>query len=72
MSEFFDKTLTCVDCNEDFIWTAGEQEFIYDLKEKGKLDEKMPDGSIKIGEVKHPRRCIECRKKKKAQREASI
>ncbi len=22
-----DRTLTCVDCNQDFIWTAGEQEF---------------------------------------------
>jgi CxxC-x17-CxxC domain-containing protein len=24
---FTDKTLTCKDCNQEFIWTSGEQEF---------------------------------------------
>ncbi|HEV8655062.1 MAG TPA: zinc-ribbon domain containing protein, partial [Candidatus Limnocylindria bacterium] len=24
---FADKTLTCRDCGQEFIWTAGEQEF---------------------------------------------
>ena len=27
MAEFEDKTLKCKDCGNDFIWTAGEQEF---------------------------------------------
>jgi DNA replicative helicase MCM subunit Mcm2 (Cdc46/Mcm family) len=45
-----DKTLTCQDCGEEFIFTAGEQEF---FEEKG-FDE--------------PRRCKECRDKKKAEK----
>lgn len=32
MEEFTDKTLTCVDCGNDFTFTAGEQAF---YKEKG-------------------------------------
>jgi hypothetical protein len=27
MSERQDKTIVCSDCNTEFIWTAGEQEF---------------------------------------------
>ncbi len=32
MEEFTDKTIQCVDCGEDFTFTAGEQAF---YKEKG-------------------------------------
>ena len=28
--EFEDRTIHCVDCGEDFIWTAGEQLFFHD------------------------------------------
>ena len=28
--EFQDRTLTCVDCGSDFVWTAGEQAFFAD------------------------------------------
>ncbi len=28
--EFEDRTITCVDCHEAFIWTAGEQVFFHD------------------------------------------
>ena len=28
--EFLDKTLKCVDCGTDFVWTAGEQLFFAD------------------------------------------
>ena len=28
--EFRDKSLVCVDCNQSFIWTAGEQLFYHD------------------------------------------
>ena len=45
-----DKTLVCVDCGNEFIFTAGEQEF---YKEKGFDNE--------------PKRCLDCRKAKKAQ-----
>jgi len=30
MSEFQDRTLKCVDCGSDFIFTAGEQSFFHD------------------------------------------
>ena len=32
--EFQDKTLTCVDCGSEFIWTAGEQLFFADKQFK--------------------------------------
>ena len=32
--EFQDKSLTCVDCGEDFTWTAGEQLFFADKQFK--------------------------------------
>jgi CxxC-x17-CxxC domain-containing protein len=28
--EFHDRAITCVDCGEQFIWTAGEQVFFHD------------------------------------------
>lgn len=30
MSEYNDQQLTCSDCNRDFTWTAGEQEFFHE------------------------------------------
>ena len=35
MSNFEDQTRTCVDCEQEFTWTAGEQEFFH---EKGFTD----------------------------------
>lgn len=32
--EFQDKTLKCVDCSQDFVFTAGEQLFFYDKQFK--------------------------------------
>src|SRR5678809_1762388 len=29
-TEFQDRPIKCVDCNENFIWTAGEQVFFHD------------------------------------------
>jgi CxxC-x17-CxxC domain-containing protein len=29
-SEYQDRAIKCVDCSEDFIWTAGEQVFFHD------------------------------------------
>jgi CxxC-x17-CxxC domain-containing protein len=29
-SEYHDRPIRCVDCNENFIWTAGEQVFFHD------------------------------------------
>jgi hypothetical protein len=30
MSEYNDQQLTCADCNRDFTWTAGEQDFFHE------------------------------------------
>ena len=46
--EFQDKKLVCKDCGQEFIFTAGEQDF---YKEKGLENE--------------PKRCKECRDKRK-------
>lgn len=69
MSEYQDKELTCV-CGKPFIWTSGEQEFMNDLLQKGKLDEEQPDGTIRPGRVIPPKRCKDCRMKKKQERNA--
>jgi CxxC-x17-CxxC domain-containing protein len=29
-TEFQDRNILCVDCNEEFVWTAGEQVFFHD------------------------------------------
>ncbi|MDI1241737.1 MAG: zinc-ribbon domain-containing protein, partial [bacterium] len=31
-SDLEDKTINCIDCSRDFIWTAGEQAFFRDKK----------------------------------------
>ena len=46
-----DKTLVCMDCGKDFVFTEGEQEF---YQQKGFDNE--------------PKRCPDCRKAKKQQR----
>ena len=33
-SEFEDKSIPCIDCKEDFVWTAGEQLFFRDKELK--------------------------------------
>jgi len=52
-----DETLICTECNAEFIFTAGEQEF---YTEKGFL---TPDG-----ELQKPRKCKPCRDAAKANR----
>lgn len=53
-----DITKPCVSCKREFTWTAGEQSFMNDLKEKGKIED-----------VIEPKRCKPCRDKAKAKRE---
>jgi CxxC-x17-CxxC domain-containing protein len=48
MNQFQDKTLRCVECGKEFIFTKDEQEF---FQQKGYKNE--------------PKRCPECRKKKR-------
>ena len=59
MDTFQDIQLTCI-CGEQFTWTSGEQTFMHDLYNKGKLD----------GRVVAPKRCKACRLKKKRERDA--
>lgn len=54
MSEFKDKTIVCLDCGKEFVFTAREQEF---YAEKGFTNE--------------PKRCKECRDKRKAERKTN-
>ena len=56
MNEYQDIEIICI-CGASFIWTIGEQKFLNDLLEKGK-----------IGMVIEPKRCIPCRRKKKEER----
>ena len=30
VSDYEDRSISCIDCGEDFIWTVGEQEFFHD------------------------------------------
>lgn len=52
-----DKELTCCECTDGFVWTEGEQSFMQDLYDSGKIQEIIP-----------PKRCIKCRQKRKASR----
>jgi hypothetical protein len=56
--EYQDIELKCI-CGKDFIWELGEQKFMHQLLDAGK-----------IPSVQTPKRCPECRAKKKAEREA--
>ena len=51
MEELKDKTIKCVDCGTEFIFTVNEQKF---YQEKGLVNE--------------PKRCKECRDRRKAER----
>ena len=51
---FTEKAITCSQCKKQFIWTVGEQKFIHKLYEDGKIEG-----------VVEPKRCPECRQKKK-------
>lgn len=51
MTEYTDKTIKCVDCGSEFIFSARDQAF---YAEKGFVNE--------------PKRCKECRDKKKAEK----
>lgn len=67
IQQFEDKELVCVDREhpqdeyKDFVWTKGEQKFMQQLHNEGKI----------VGDVTPPKRCPECRRKKKARYERS-
>lgn len=58
MNPYENIELVCVACKNPFTWTSGEQEFLNDLAQKGK-----------INAVIQPRRCSACRKINKENRE---
>ena len=49
-----DIQLTCVKCQRIFTWSAGEQNFLNSLVAQSKLPE-----------VIQPKRCLDCREKRK-------
>lgn len=53
-----EKKITCSECNKEFTWTSGEQQFMNKLFEDGK-----------IKSVIEPKRCPSCRQAKKARYE---
>lgn len=68
MGTFVDKTLQCVDCNEEFIFTEGEQEFFAD---KGFTNEpkrchgcrkKRKEDKARGGKVETTVTCEQCGK----------
>ena len=71
MSPYQNIELICKNCGAPFTWSEGEQEFMNDLREKGKLDKlDINTGETIPGQVKTPTRCRECRLKKKQERES--
>ena len=48
------KTLTCIDCGKEFIFTAGEQKFLHTCVEDGRIET-----------YQDAKRCVACRKLKK-------
>ena len=55
MAQYQDISLVCT-CGQSFVWTEGEQHFMNRLVEEGRVDK-----------VNQPKRCPDCRAKKKAQ-----
>lgn len=53
-----DIEITCIDCSEKFVWTAGEQDFMQ------KLVDDLTNLSVK--RMVPPKRCKECRDKRKS------
>lgn len=54
MNQIDNIELTCIECNDIFYWTVGEQEFMAKLEADGK-----------IKKVIKPKRCAACRRAKK-------
>ena len=48
-----DQKIKCV-CGKEFVWTIGEQKFMETLQDRGLVQE-----------IHAPRRCLECRAKRK-------
>ena len=55
-----DKTITCSDCRQEFVFTIGEQEF-FATKTDSQTGQPYSD----------PKRCKDCRAKKKANQNQS-
>ena len=70
--EFQDRTLRCVDCSAEFVWTAGEQQFFADKKFqnepkrckacKGRRAERPAGGAHARGRIETVTTCSACGK----------
>ena len=47
-SNFQDRSITCVDCSEPFIWTAGEQVFFHDKACRMKPNVASPANRLRM------------------------
>lgn len=56
-TDYQDKEFVCALCSEPFLWTSGEQSFLNDLMEKGKINFITP-----------PKRCQPCRQKRREEK----
>lgn len=61
-----DKWLVCKDCQQDFLLEVGEQEFLLRLEREGGRDR---DGNRIDMPYREPKRCRDCRNKRRAARE---
>ena len=66
MAQFQDRTLTCVDCGAEFIFTAGEQHFFHDKAFKNEpkrcktCKSKRQGGASGGGRVETTTNCSQC------------
>lgn len=57
-TNYQDKEIVCALCGMNFVWTSGEQSFLNDLKDAGKIQF-----------VVSPKRCPDCRRIRKEEQE---
>jgi CxxC-x17-CxxC domain-containing protein len=67
MAQFDDRTLSCVDCGADFIFTAGEQHFFHDKSFKNEPKrcksckaKRTGGGAAGPGRVETTTKCSHC------------
>lgn len=64
--EYEDKQIKCKDCGETFVHTRGEQSFMQELLDNGKLDHTDEiTGVVTKGILVIPVRCRPCKQLKK-------
>jgi len=68
VEEFEDRVISCIDCGNKFMWTAGEQQFFYDKGLQNIPKRCKPCTAAYKAKLtaNHPRfwiKCVDCKKK---------